>query len=152
MKREWNLKVIMLIILPSLGWASDEFCSKEKGFDYRPNVQYQNNLPLSSCYITKEQFISKQAIPGFILADLRSVNNQSSILITPAVSYSVVALKSLLAKRKLEKTSFVIPSNLSKIEIVKGLNTMLVKSMDLDSFVESLTPSIDSRKIIQSGC
>lgn len=102
MSREWILKVIILILLPALGWASDELCSKEKGFNYRPNVQYQNNLPLSSCYITKEQFISKQSLPGFIVADLRSFKKQDSLLVTSAIPYSVVALKSLLASRDLE--------------------------------------------------
>jgi hypothetical protein len=102
MSREWILKVVILMMLPSLGWGTDEFCSKEKGFDYRPNVKYQNSLPLSSCYITKEQFISKQSLSGFIVADLRSVKKQKTLLVASAIPYSVVALKPLLASRNLD--------------------------------------------------
>lgn len=90
MKREWILNVVIIMMLPALGWASDEFCSKEKGFIYRLNVQYQDNFLLSAYRIIKKQFISRQGISDFILADLRSENNQNSILIIPTVSYSVV--------------------------------------------------------------
>jgi hypothetical protein len=102
MSREWILKVIILMLLPALGWASDEFCSKEKGFNYHPNVQYQDSSFSNTCYITKEQFISKQALPGFILADLRSVKKQDFLLVSSAIPYSVVALKPLLANRSLD--------------------------------------------------
>lgn len=102
MSREWILKVIVIMMLPTSGWAGDEFCSKEKDFNYRPNVQYQNSLPLSSCYITKEQFISKQSLPGFIVADLRSVKKQKALLVPSATPYSVIALRSLLASRNLD--------------------------------------------------
>jgi hypothetical protein len=101
MNREWILRIIILFQFSSFCWANDNFCSKEKDFAYRPDIQYLDNSFLHNCYLEKEEFLVKQGVPGFILADLRSIEKQKTFLVSSAVPYSVLAIKSLLSSRNL---------------------------------------------------
>lgn len=100
------------LLLPLIGFGDAGLCLKEKEFTYRPDIQYQNVSSINSCYITKEEFSTKQKLPGFILGDIRSVYNQQSHFITSAVPYSAASLKPLLSERKLDVTLITDKSSL----------------------------------------
>lgn len=78
------------MMLPLFGYSNGGLCLKEKGFNYRANVQYQDSFFSNTCYITNKQILSSQAVLDPTFDDLGSEKNQNSKAVTSAVSYFIV--------------------------------------------------------------